>query len=107
LEEETGGMIMDLSKLMPTPWTVHRNHCEDAYEDEYFVKFSGGIDDLSTDSSMMDQTHAEFIALARNAFDVMLRRGWGLVKTPHGWAFGIRCRHDLYGAYQIEEDPGQ
>ncbi len=58
--------MIDLSKLTPAPWSVpdgcgyvtdtEGNPCADC----------GGADD------------AEFIALARNAFDVMMRRGWSV-----------------------------
>lgn len=47
--------MIDLSKLTPAPWT-------------------------STADNGTNAANAAFVALARNAFDVMMRRGWGV--TP-------------------------
>jgi hypothetical protein len=71
-------MSVDLTKLAAAPWIVHQCSHDDADPGECFVKFTDPRDDLSTDSTMMDRDHCEFIALARNAFDVMMRRGWSV-----------------------------
>lgn len=76
---------MDLSKLTPAPWCVCQSNSDLAEKGEFFVKFSDPRDDLSTDSTMMDRDHAEFIALARNAFEVMMRRKWRTVYFVEGW----------------------
>ncbi len=55
-------MPIDLSKLSPAPWTA--NSFGEVYDPEGRVADCGFVED------------AEFIALARNAFDVMMRRGW-------------------------------
>lgn len=64
---------MDLSKLSPAPWWAV--HTETAYPDVE----TGPTDDPSERFSVierMDGADFAFIALARNAFDVMLQRGW-------------------------------
>lgn len=77
-------MSIDLSKLSPAPWTVHKASHEDADPDEAFVLFGGGTHDYDRDSTMIDTNHASFIALARNAFDVMMRRGWSVEQWHDG-----------------------
>ncbi len=60
-------MSIDLSKLSPAPW--HTDDLMQVYNHEYCVADCGYQDE------------ADFIALARNAFDVMLRRGWGVERV--------------------------
>ena len=69
---------MDLSKVTPAPW----------YDDGYRIygptddpdKRSGGVimEYKYSDHAMDDD--GEFCALARNALDVMMRRGWHAMK---------------------------
>ncbi len=61
---------MDLSKLTPAPWETGPD-----------TEYDDGITKLIYASGYhvaggADPANAEFIALARNAFDVMMRRGW-------------------------------
>lgn len=50
--------MIDITKLTPAPWELtDEGWCVDADMHE----------------------HQEFIAIARNAFDVMMRQGWGVV----------------------------
>jgi hypothetical protein len=59
---------MDLIKLTPAPWTsVMTGHagCVGIQADGVTINNWSGVD-------------AQFAVLARNAFDVMLRRGWGV-----------------------------
>ncbi len=58
---------MDLSKLTPAPWQAD-------YQPALWRVISQSEDTVVT--AMLDEPDAEFIALARNAFDVMMRRGW-------------------------------
>ncbi len=63
-------MTLDLSKLTPAPW---RLQCAGSglvidAEDLPAADCGGDVD-------------AQFIALARNAFDVMMRRSWGVRVT--------------------------
>lgn len=86
---------MDLSKLTPAPWEAvyglpsvdmrvyvpgeegdERRYAICATEEKYVVGPEPNGDD----------TDALFIALARNAFDVMMRRGWGVAKELDGWS---------------------
>lgn len=77
---------MDLTKLTPAPWEV------------------SGVEGMTTKYVHSDQspgvvaidlcpTDAAFVALARNAFDAMMRRGWGVFpsQTEPGW--GIVLPH--------------
>jgi hypothetical protein len=55
---------MDMSKLTPAPWG----------KDWHAVE------------GCCSETDSEFIALARNAFDVLMRRGWAVAKHFDHWA---------------------
>lgn len=57
----------DLSKLTPAPWVT--------------APFKT---DRESGCTYLDLTDAIFIALARNAFDVMQRRGWGVSRLENG-----------------------
>lgn len=57
-------MSADLRKLTPAPWVL------------------GG--DLSVNGEWWPDGAAEFIVLAREALDVMMRRGWGVKKAWYG-----------------------
>jgi hypothetical protein len=77
---------MDLSKLSPAPWFANGRQL---YGEESFssLVFSGGG----------FPTNVEFCALARNAFDVMIRRKWGVALCLiGGWEVfsrdGQECR---------------
>ena len=62
---------MDLSKLTPAPWVATAGMVT---EDRDYSRLAdctwGDVDNEQT------AANCEFIALARNAFDVMMRRGW-------------------------------
>ena len=72
----TGDETMDLSKLSPAPWTcITLNETTDPYPDVV----EGPPDDPSQQYSIIDRLERadfEFVALARNALDVMMRRKW-------------------------------
>jgi len=59
-------MSIDLSKLTPAPWIADRREIE--VPENFHIYDEGGH----------NEEDAAFIALARNAFDVMMRRGWGV-----------------------------
>ena len=97
---------MDISKLTPAPWfayegTVMTGPLEYGfgptvacccYEHIRHGKEKSGFE--STDVEL-----AHFIALARNAFDVMMRRGWYVVPQgetePYLWGVRTNSGHDL------------
>ena len=66
-------MSIDLSKLTPVPWAVRHGTMDSTV-------FCGSENPLDADCgfNLPNRDDAEFIALSRNAFDVMLRRGWGV-----------------------------
>jgi hypothetical protein len=67
---------MDLSKLSPAPWRIlessdkEENPCLLAADNSWLTC------GVHSDSCINGLDNAEFIAVARNAFDVMTRRGW-------------------------------
>lgn len=67
-------MSIDLTKLTPAPWYVTTND----YGTEFTVcaKLNGQVARIVSWHSDID---AEFIALARNAFDIMMWHGWHAV----------------------------
>lgn len=83
---------MDVSKLSGAPWNVattsdavfdetnHKYKITSERKPTYCVASVEGMGEGSKDD-------AEFIALARNAFDVMMRRGWGVLpcRSVIGW----------------------
>ncbi len=74
-------MGLDLEKLSPAPWFARgEGICCAVYQGT--TEKQGYLIDLQ-DPTWAD---AEFIALARNAFDVMLRRGWHAMRdVQHKW----------------------
>lgn len=75
--------MIDLTKLTPAPWKhVSGNEAS-------FSAVESG-DGMFVVLWQPNQYDLEFIALARNAFDVMMRRGWGIVLFPSGWTIAIK-----------------
>lgn len=79
-------MSIDLSKLLPAPWAYSYDGsgdwsvgCEHEPQEARAAVVSDGDDDFC-------RAHAAFIALAKNAFDVMMRRGWGVEQWEEGWS---------------------
>jgi hypothetical protein len=73
-------MSIDLSMLTAAPW----------HADRFYVKREGDDGEvvascLNYNTRKYNTTDPAFIALARNAFDVMMRRGWGITKFDDGW----------------------
>jgi hypothetical protein len=69
-----------LDELALAPW-----HVEDHADSDHFpglvrvyMKRSGDDPSPWVADVGLSRSNAEFIALARNAFDVMMRRGWGV-----------------------------
>lgn len=76
---------MDLSKLSPAPWRIEGVEYKGEI-DSYEVRCPNPDDDplQNAVSSLTDKDNAELIALARNAFDVMMRRGWHVRRASTG-----------------------
>ena len=68
---------MDLGKLTPAPWASRPGNPGDCV----ISKAAGNV----TVAAEIDEdtSDAAFIALARNAFDVMMRRGWNAARDIH------------------------
>ncbi len=83
---------MDIAKLEPAPWEVVR----DDQSGCRYIPHSSGFPMLVVDSDDGEHDIAalEFAALARNAFDVMMRRGWSLTRHPHlqTWSVTFRAK---------------
>lgn len=88
--------MIDISKLSPAPWyfvtplgdeletLVFNDHDED----------TPVLSPLVVGSDSCDQNW-DFIALARNAFDVMMRRGW-VPKRYLGYMWSVQNGHGDY-----------
>jgi hypothetical protein len=98
--------MFDLEKLTPAPWRVCPTRGEEDPESgadtliettadvQYkAVVFMGWYDGLHLGCTKPD---AAFIALARNAFDVMMRRGWNPLMTSNGWSVSDFHRKRVY-----------
>lgn len=89
--------MIDLSKLTPAPWAVVEECPEGPFDigqrtvvgpesvTIIELKNDGCASDPSPDYVHLFKADAEFIALARNAFDVMMRRGWTANRQEDGW----------------------
>jgi hypothetical protein len=79
---------MDLTKLTSAPWKV-----------------AGDIH-LGESGWCTNETDLEFIEVARIAFDVMIRRGWGVIPVTGGWQ-AVECRPGVCGINSmiIKSDP--
>ncbi len=69
--------MIDLSKLTPAPWLNNPGDPE--------VTGPTREDMVIYDEGGHGATDGAFIALARNAFDVMMRRGWQPRQNSKGW----------------------
>lgn len=78
-------MSLDLEKLTPAPWEVAKSpeHLISGCtvfgpegEDIITTDNDGCASDPCPDYINLKEADASFMALARNAFDVMMRRGW-------------------------------
>jgi hypothetical protein len=70
--------MLDLEKLTPVPWEASNEECPCIH--------NGDWDDVLWEPWACTPTDAEFISLARLAFDVMMRRGWGVERVGStGW----------------------
>lgn len=93
--------MLDLSKLTPAPWNDNgffdhakgqRNKAQCVWIEEnpdqpdilIADSFPESNRDLCPDEDTRD-VNMQFIALARNAFDVMMRRGWYALQDSEKW----------------------
>jgi hypothetical protein len=78
---------MDASKLSPAPW-----HVKGPWSNGLFDVVADAPDYGRSPAINLDAVDAEFIALARNAFDVMMRRGWWAARLKDGkWRVSTFC----------------
>lgn len=70
---------LDLSKLTPATWFCEKEPTKIILSSSDVQRIAWVFDNA------FDENHTEFIALARNAFNIMMRRGWRLVNgVQHG-----------------------
>jgi hypothetical protein len=101
-------MSIDLTRLSPAPWFNWSRGTKGE-----FGLFCGDPNDPSDiyDLNERDEeTDLEFVALARNAFEVMMRRGWSVRRTvDHHWMVvgdnDTWLFHPKYGDYFMEDNP--
>jgi len=107
--------MIDLKSLSPAPWEVVHKSPRAADEVYYDMVGPDGkvlFDTCNSDVMLLHVEHDEgmshwwdetgrtnfnFIAAARYAFDVMMRRGWGVFNGPRGWGVALNTLDDLYG----------
>ncbi len=86
--------MMDVTKLTPAPWkrtmlVIHPGaRAPGGPSEEVQVVDADGLIcrcELTRDTYEIEEANADFIALARNAFDVLLRRGWGVEQVGQKW----------------------
>ena len=73
-------MSIDLSKLPPAPWRSNK----DSEDFLYVADANGktiGMPEFDTEEG---KAFADFAALARNAYAIMLSRGWTAMHHPNG-----------------------
>lgn len=87
---------MDLTELTPAPWEVKL----DRGSGIFYVPLPGGYPMLlaEDDDDHRRRAALELAALARNALDVMVRRGWSVGSDDFGKTFclGVGCGCDLW-----------
>ena len=86
-------MSFDPNKLTPAPWDANSNETALAvWHDSKVMVASGWSVHHSDKTPSTEEKNANmaFIALARNAFDVMMRRGWHAYfdEAAQGWFLG-------------------
>lgn len=81
---------MDVTKLTPAPWYAAKGSDEvwhDTSDRSWFVCDAGHNETVKIGNA---EAEAEFIALARNAFDIMMRRGWWSYLCKDGlWRYSV------------------
>ncbi len=90
--------MIDLTKLTPAPWiyVVPEGYTSGAEgrmpEFVGVMNFGNNTQYYPIEGEPPSATDAEFVTLARNAFDVMTRRGWSVIPSavivggvPNGW----------------------
>lgn len=87
-------MEIDLTKLSPASWKpdIGASQCPDEDFDLWFAR--GPMRKLPYSRREEVAADAAFIALARNAFDVMMRRGWMPIKHQD---------KDWYASFEADE----
>ena len=90
---------MDLSKLSPAPWKgedwrVYGNNRRDLVGSMSLCPYTENA-----------QAHCELIALDRNAFDILMRRGWRAEKAIAGWCVGdLMPRNIVHNSMAVERE---
>jgi hypothetical protein len=91
--------MSDFSDLTPAPWECDLRDSRWDDETHYVVTGPDGkvlFDTVNSEAALLEYDehwfdrvggdNLKFAALARNAFDVMQRRGWGVARCgSHGW----------------------
>ncbi len=106
---------MNLENLTPAPWAtfVTTVTAEPGYGRAFFP-FKGAAErtpiahlDCTIGKAEFECANAEFIALARNAFDVMMRRGWWpelVFKDGNNQQWKVKCLWGHFWTNDWEEE---
>jgi hypothetical protein len=99
---------VDVNKISPAPWELSQMGSKDGRSVVVYGRRPLGKGFTSTmvfDSGATTE-NAEFIALARNAFEVMMQRGWGVSWVDERWVIRDMKGMCLAGAgYKEYPDP--
>ena len=79
--------MVDLTKLTPAPWESANCAIYGPFSPTGRDRIGVVCEAVPKEESKA-RTNAAFIALARNAFDVMMRRGWWPIKRGDKWQVG-------------------
>lgn len=73
-------MVLDIDKLSPAPWNVSNRPWVNE-PDEIIVD--------NNENTVESHNDLVMCAMARNFLDIVMRRGWGVVKFQSGWAIAF------------------
>ena len=98
---------MDVSKLSPAPWTW-RGLDDPGIESGnggcvLHIQMHGNINTVNRTGEQFSHADAEFVCLARQAFDVMTERGWYAVPVGIGhWRVRNQGGYDMDCHFMLE-----
>ena len=86
---------MDVTKISPAPWKAVHRYCNAGPDDDEVFGLAWDIEGPpeAINGQFAKAADAQFVALARNALDIMMRRSWWPQRVfQPGWDFGwVAC----------------
>lgn len=75
---------MNLDKLTPVPWIANQFLAGQGGDNCWKLHAGSSLGRHVADFGSLGEEDCKFTELARNAFDVMMRRGWNPMRWPNG-----------------------